>query len=341
MPIRTAVTELLAIRHPILLAPMAGVSGGALAAAVTHAGGLGLIGGGYGDRTWLDREFAAAGNARVGVGFITWKLSEQPALLDAALDRAPAAIFLSFGDFAHFAGKIARSSSHLIAQVQTVKQAKRALDAGAGILVAQGTEAGGHGGKRATLPLVPAVVDIAGKTPVLAAGGIADGRGLAAALMLGAGGVLCGTAFFAASEALSHPEAKVRAISASGDMTVRSSVFDIARGYDWPANWDLRTLRNAYLDEKAAAPERFHAEGDAARLTYAAAVERGDFDTAAVIVGEAVGMVERSEPAAGIVRRLATDAERLLAGSQRFLQTAVDESAGTEKRGAADSRAAT
>jgi nitronate monooxygenase len=194
----TPLTVALGLRHPVVLAPMAGVSGGALAAAVSRAGGLGLIGGGYGDRDWLEREFAAAGDARVGTGFILWALERQPDLLDLALDRDPAAVFLSFGDFGRFAGRVRRAGIPLILQVQTLAQARAALDAGADILVAQGTEAGGHGGARATLPLVPAVVDIAGEVPVLAAGGIADGRGLAAALMLGAAGALCGTAFYAA-----------------------------------------------------------------------------------------------------------------------------------------------
>ena len=182
MTIRTKLNDLLGIEHPVLLAPMAGVSGGALAAAVTQAGGLGQIGGGYGDADWLSREFAAAGNARLGVGFITWKLAQQPHLLDMVLERQPVAVFLSFGDAGSFAETIRRSGSKLIMQVQTLEQARAAIDAGADAIVAQGTEAGGHGGSRATLPLVPAVVDIAGELPVIAAGGIADGRGMAAAL---------------------------------------------------------------------------------------------------------------------------------------------------------------
>jgi nitronate monooxygenase len=299
MPIRTALTELLAIRHPVLSAPMAGVSGGALAAAVTGAGGLGLLGGGYGDRDWLERELRAAGNARVGIGFITWSLERQPELLDLALDHAPAAIFLSFGDCRPFAGRVANAPARLILQVQTVEQAKAALDAGADILVAQGTEAGGHGGRRATLPLVPAIVDIAGSVPVVAAGGIADGRGLAAALMLGAAGVLCGTAFYASDEALTHPEAKAAAVAGSGDATLRSSVFDLARGLDWPADWDLRTLRNAFSERWAGAEAGL--VGDAVRRRYAAAVAEGDVTTAAVIVGEAVDLLTRREPAAAIV----------------------------------------
>ncbi len=317
--LRTPLTERLGIRHPILLAPMAGVSGGALAAAVSQAGGLGILGGGYGDRSWLDREIRAAGDAPIGIGFITWALARQPTLLDRVLDHAPVAIFLSFGDCRPCAAKVARSTSLLILQVQSLAQARAAIDAGADILVAQGTEAGGHGGRRATLPLVPAIVDIAGSVPVVAAGGIADGRGLAAALMLGAQGVLCGTAFFASHEAMVHPAYKQAAVTATGDATLRSRVFDIARGLDWPPDWDLRTLRNRFAATWAAAPGRLAVEGDAARRVYAAAVAAGDVETAAVIVGEAVDLVRRQEPAAAIVERIAAEARRLLTNAPSLL----------------------
>jgi nitronate monooxygenase len=104
----TRFTERLDLLHPVVSAPMAFAAGGALAAAVTAAGGLGLIGGGYGDAEWLEREFRAAGNGRVGCGFITWSLAENPALLDAALARRPAAVMLSFGDPSPFAARSAR-----------------------------------------------------------------------------------------------------------------------------------------------------------------------------------------------------------------------------------------
>jgi len=178
MSIRTPLCDLFGVDHPVLLAPMAGVSGGALAAAVSRAGGLGLIGGGYGDADWLEREFDAAGDARIGVGFVTWSLSRQPHLLDLVLDRAPAALMLSFGDFKPFLPRIRDGQTKFIVQVQTLDQAREAVDAGVDAIVAQGTEAGGHGGTRATLPFVPAVADIAKEIPVIAAGGIADGRGL-------------------------------------------------------------------------------------------------------------------------------------------------------------------
>ena len=188
------------------------VSGGRLAAAVTSAGGLGLIGGGYGDSEWLQREFDLAEGTRVGCGFITWSLARKPDLLDETLERQPATIMLSFGDLQPFADRIHAAGVPLIAQVQTLDHARQALDAGAEILVAQGGEAGGHGmSVRSTFTLVPDVVDLAAErspeTLVLAAGGVADGRGLAAALALGADGVLVGTRFWASPEALVSPRA--------------------------------------------------------------------------------------------------------------------------------------
>src|SRR5262252_6818213 len=161
MALRTRLTERLGIRHPILLAPMGFVSGGALAGAVSAAGGLGLIGGGYADAEWLNREFAAAGNQRIGCGFITWSMARRPAALDEALRHAPAAVMLSFGDAAPFIPRIKKADALAICQVQSVRQARQALDEGAVIIVAQGSEAGGHGGGRSTFPLVPAVADLA------------------------------------------------------------------------------------------------------------------------------------------------------------------------------------
>src|SRR5947209_7947678 len=143
--LQTRLTELLDIEHPVLSAPMGFAAGGRLAAAVTAAGGLGLIGGGYGERDWLEREFAAAGNARVGCGFITWSLQRKPELLDLVLGHSPAAVMLSFGPPAVFAPAIKQAGALLICQVQCMRHAREAMDAGADIIVAQGAEAGGHG----------------------------------------------------------------------------------------------------------------------------------------------------------------------------------------------------
>jgi len=316
MPIRTRLTERLDLRHPIMLAPMALVSGGALASAVTGAGGLGMIGGGYGDADWLRRELAAAGNQRVGCGFITWSLAQQPHLLDLALEHRPASVMLSFGDPAPFAPKVKAAGIPLICQVQTLAHAREALAAGADILVAQGTEAGGHGATRGTIALAPAVVDLvsrnAPETLVLAAGGIADGRGLAAALALGADGVLVGTRFYAAAESLAPDAVKRRITDIGGDDTLRTSVFDIVREKDWPKPFTIRGARNALTAEWQGREAELAAEGKGAVERYNQAVSALDLEIMGVFAGEGADLIADVAPAATLLERMAAEAEAAL-----------------------------
>lgn len=315
MSISTRLTELLRVKHPILLAPMDLVADGRLAATVTRAGGFGIIGGGYGDEAWLTREMDAAGDARVGVGFITWSMAKNPRVLDLVLERRPPAIMLSFGDVRPHADKIKRAGALMICQIQTVAQAKDAVANGADVLVPQGAEGGGHGISRGTLPLVPAVVDIAGGIPVAAAGGIADGRGLAAALMLGADGVLVGTRFYASQEAAGFTAAKERIVAANGDQTIRSILFDIARGNVWPAPYGGRLLQNDFTERWRGREAELLQHQGAESARYAEARAAGDFDTAGVIAGEAVDLIEDIPPAAVIVERMIKEATALLAGA--------------------------
>lgn len=312
--------DLLGIEVPVLGAPMAGVAGGALAAAVSRAGGLGLIGGGYGDAEWLGAELDEAGDAAVGVGFITWRLAARPAVLALALERKPRAVLLSFGDIAPFAREVHGAGARLIAQVQSVRQALEARDAGADVIVAQGMEAGGHAGTRATLPLVPAVVDAVTPLPVVAAGGIADGRGMAAAMMLGAAGVMLGSRLYATAESLAHANAKRAAVAASGDDTTRCDVFDRLRGYDWPSGYALRTLDNALTRGARSAGSLDEAGLAAARRAFTRAVEAGDVSQAPVIVGEGVDLVFDVPPAGEVVARIVADAAARLAGAARLLR---------------------
>jgi nitronate monooxygenase len=312
----TRLTEFFGIEHPILLAPMAMVSGGRLAAAVTSGGGLGLIGGGYGNDEWLRRELDEAG-AKVGCGFITWSLAQRPELLDLALERQPAAIMLSFGDIRTFAERIHAAGVPLIAQAQNLDHARQALDAGAEIVVAQGGEAGGHGmTARSTFTLVPDVVDLAAarspETLVLAAGGVADGRGLAAALALGADGALVGTRFWASAEALVSPRAQARAVQAAGDDTVRTRVYDVVRQLDWPDDYTVRVLGNRFLDRWHGTDNRLSAALPEALEAFQKALAAEDFDIAPIIVGEVIGLVRDVRPAADIVREMAGDAARIL-----------------------------
>ncbi|MCA2244849.1 nitronate monooxygenase [Mycobacterium sp. WUMAC-067] len=317
MPLPTRLTEFFGIRHPILLAPMALVSGGRLAAAVTSAGGLGLIGGGYGDAEWLEREFDHAAGTRVGCGFITWSLARDPRLLDIALARRPATVMLSFGELRPFADRIHAAGVPLTAQVQNLDQARRALDAGAEVIVAQGGEAGGHGmSVRSTFTLVPEVVDFVSErspdTLVVAAGGVGDGRGLAAALALGADGALVGTRFWASPEALVSPRAQQRAVAARGDDTVRTRAYDVVRRLDWPAEYNARALRSAFLDTWHGRESELSAQLDQAVTDYEKAVAAGDFDTAAILIGEGVGGVRGVRPAADIVADMVSEAAHIL-----------------------------
>ena len=321
MAIATRLTQRLGIVHPIISAPMAFAAGGALAAAVSHAGALGLIGGGYGDGAWLDTQFRAAGNARIGCGFITWSMAKQPHLLDAALAHRPRALFLSFADPTPYVAKIKAAGVLAIQQVQTRRDAEVAIACGCDVIVAQGAEAGGHGAKRATMTLVPEVADLiaarAPETLLCAAGGIADGRGLAAALMLGADGVVVGSRFWASAEALVNPNQHAAALAATGDDTVRQSVTDIARGYDWPERFNIRVVRNGFVDQWLGRENEMRAAGAPERERYAAAVAAGDPAIAAAIAGEAAGLIHAIEPAGVIVARMVSEAEALLGGGWR------------------------
>ena len=316
MPLSTRLTRELHLTHPVISAPMALAAGGALAAAVSNAGGLGLIGGGYGDPAWLEAQFRAAGNARIGCGFITWSLKKQPEVLDLVLERKPAAVFLSFDDPSPFAEKIARAGVSLVCQVQTLRDAQAALDCGAQILVAQGAEAGGHGEKRATLTFVPEVADLlarrAPQTLLCAAGGIADGRGLAAALMLGADGVVVGSRFWASTEALVHPNMHKAAVAASGDTTLRSSVMDIARGLDWPGRFTARVLKNAFTERWHGREAELRAHAETQAPLWRQAWHDGDTDVANTFVGEVAGLIHGIEPATSILERMVAEAEVLL-----------------------------
>ena len=311
--IETALTRLLGITHPILLAPMGSAAGGKLAAAVTHAGGLGLIGSGYADGGAVSRELVAAGNARVGVGFITWALDAKPDALRVALDAKPAAIMLSFGDPAPYAAAIRDAGSKIICQVQTLAEAEQAARLGVDVIIAQGRDAGGHSGTtRGTMGLVPAVVDIAGSIPVVAAGGIADGRGLAAVLNLGASGVSMGTRFTATRESLWDDAMRSQVIEAGGDQTAQTRVFDIVRGAPWPEHYPGRALKNDFFQRWHGDEEQLQAARPDEEKTYLG-TRLDDFSTRVVWAGEGVDLVKDVPSAAEVIERIVTDAAAVLA----------------------------
>ena len=194
------------------------------------------------------------------------------------------------------------------------KHAAKALALGVDIICAQGTEAGGHTGEISTLVLLPQVIDMcAGKALVVAAGGIFDGRGIAAALTLGASGVLLGTRFLAAAEALVAASAKERVISSDGDSTIRTRVFDIVSGIKWPLRYTGRALRNSFTDRWHSREADLHERQELEFESYRDAYRRKDFDTAVIYAGEAVDGVKKYEAASTIVETIMGQATAILA----------------------------
>lgn len=319
----TAFTRLFGVRHPIALAPMGRSAGGALAAAVSNGGGLGLVGGGTGDLAWLDRELpvvtGGTGNPW-GVGFLSWAIGLGA--VERALEHGPRAVMLSFGDPRPFVGLIRQAGVALVIQVTDMDEARQAVDLGADVIVAQGTEAGGHGARhgRSTLPFVPAVADLAAPVPVLAAGGIVDGRGLAAALSLGAAGALLGTRFQATAEALADPWVKKAIIEGRGEDTERSGVLDIARGSRWPSQYTARTLSHPFLDQWRDREPDLAADLDAI-WEYQDRVARCELPPLPVWASEAVDLISDLPAAADLVGAIAAQAgdtlTRLTSGQDR------------------------
>ncbi|MGW3661982.1 nitronate monooxygenase [Streptomyces sp. NPDC005141] len=315
MPLSTAFTKLFGVRHPIALAPMGESAGGELAAAVSRGGGLGLLGAGGGDPDWLARELPIVAGAGKpwGVGFQTWAITMD--VIERTVEHSPGAVMFSFGDPSPFVGRVRATGAAVIIQVTDLDEARQAVDLGADVIVAQGTESGGHGARRgrSTLTFVPVVVDLAEPVPVLAAGGIADGRGVAAALVLGAAGAVIGTRFQATAEALVDPSTVEALVEGRGQDTERNRILDIVRGSRWPSKYSARTLAHPHLDRWKGREAELAADPAAARLAYQADVARGDVPPLPVWASEAVDLVSDVPRAAELVTTLASEAADALA----------------------------
>lgn len=312
--LHTRLCDLFGIPHPILNAPMAGTAGAALAAAVSEAGGLGIIGGSTGDAAWLRAEIRRVRELTdrpFGVGFI----SSRPGLAEltavAIAERVPV-ITHSFADPTPFVADVHAAGILIVCQVQTVAQARVAAAAGVDAIAAQGTEAGGHTGYSGTMPLVPAVVDVASGIPVIAAGGIADGRGLAAAFMLGAEGVWLGSRFVASREAEGGTWVKERVVAASTDDTVLTRAYDLATQAPFPPGIGDRVVRNRYTDAWHGRDEEVVARREELRAELVRAAKARDGEVAPTRAGNAVGLIHAVQPAGEIVRQIIAEAERIL-----------------------------
>jgi nitronate monooxygenase len=302
------------LRYPIIGAPMAGAGGGLLARAISQAGGLGLIG--VGSQTpveFIEREAAIArgeDQGHFGIGLMAWALETRPELLEAAFQTRPFLISISFGSPAPYIERIHRQGIRIATQVHSRAEALEAAQAGVDLIVAQGTEAGGHTGQVSTLPLLQIVLE-AVQTPVVAAGGIASPRGVAAALAAGAQGVWVGTCLLASPESKTTDQARERLVQAQETETTLTRVFDLAQGLAWPAQFPGRALRNRFSDQWDTRSEELSANAQA-RQQLAEAIKGRDYDLAFIYAGQAVGLVTQQQPAGDIIRHLGDGAEDLL-----------------------------
>ncbi|HEU5081937.1 MAG TPA: nitronate monooxygenase [Acidimicrobiales bacterium] len=316
MAVRTRFTELFDLEHPIMSAPMVMHSGGRLAAAVSAAGGLGAFGGIHPgrDADWLRAEVATArtGGGAFAVGFITPFLPMTERFLEATIDERPDAICFSFADPGPWAARAKDAGIRVLCQVQDHEGVAMAVDAGADVLIAQGTEAGGHTGTMSLLPFLASVVARHPDIPVLAAGGVADGRTLAAALLAGADGAVMGTAFLATPEAVEvHDTYKQLIVDSDGADTVLTHAYDIVSGLPWPATIHDRVRRNRFTAEWADRDTELRARREEVAAAVAPTGEP-DPDRDAIRYGQSAAFVDAVRPAGEVLRAVSAEAEALL-----------------------------
>ena len=308
---RTRVTDLLGIRHPVLLGPMGGGTDARLVAAVSHAGGLGLLAASFLTPEAIEAEVAMIRELTpmpFGVNLLLWRSAEK---VEAVLQHQPTVLSTAFGDPAPYVDQAHDAGALHVHMVSDVPSAVAAARAGVDLIIAQGDEGGGHVGLQSTFTLVPQVVD-AVDVPVVAAGGIGDGRGLAAALALGAEGVLMGTRFLATREA-PIPDGWKRAIlDAAGHDTVRTSIPDYASESAWPEPIAARAIRNAFLDRWLGREEEVRRLGNALGDQLREARRRDDPAEMNLLAGEVVGLIHDLPSAGALVERIVKEAEALL-----------------------------
>jgi nitronate monooxygenase len=317
--VQTWLTDRFGLSVPVVSAPMFGIAGGRLAAAVSQAGGLGTLG--VGSTTtgqWVADECRVAAEAGrpYGVGLMAWALDQDVGPFEATLAAAPALVSVGFGDYPKYVAPLQEAGSTVATQAGTLDEARAAEQAGVDIIVARGSEGGGHGRNDvAALPLLQVVLD-AVATPVLVAGGIANSRGLAAVLAAGAAGAWVGTAFMACDEAVTPPGARERLFSATDTDTAYGRVFDIAQRLGWPAQYGGRSLRNEFFERWIGHEDELASDDDAARALREARAA-GDYDTSYVYAGQGAALVREQRPAADVIAEFAGASELLEAAANR------------------------
>ncbi len=326
--LHTRLCEALGIEVPIVVAPMGLVTGPELAAAVSNAGGLGILSFSGNPPPVLRQQIHQVRELTdkpFGVNLLLHFPVEEH--VDVCIDERVPVLSFYWGDPAPYVGRAHDAGMVVFDQVGSVAAATRSVKAGVDVIVAQGEEAGGHlAGRVATSVLVPRIVDAVAPVPVVAAGGIADARGVVAALALGAEAVQMGTRFLATREARAHPAYKERVLAATEEDTVRTTLF----GHGWP-NAPHRAIRTPFVEEwlsdEARGSESRPDEPILGHTTIAgravpiprfstlppSADVTGDVESMALLAGESAGLVDRIEPAAAVVRELVAGAARIIA----------------------------
>jgi nitronate monooxygenase len=317
--INTWLTERFGLAVPVVGAPMFGVGAGRLAAAISVAGGLGMIGvGGTSPSQWVSDEcaLAAASGSPYGVGLMAWALDVDSSPFASTLQARPALVSIGFGDYSKYVEPLQQAGIVVATQVGNLAEARQAEQVGVDVIVTRGGEGGGHGRNDVgSLLLLQEVLDEV-STPVLAAGGIATARGLAAVLAAGAAGGWAGTAFLACEEAETSPAARQRLFAAADTDTAYGRVFDVGQRLDWPPQFGGRALRNDFFDEWSGREAALTADDQAVARLKAARAAR-DFDTAYIYAGQGAGLLRSAESAAAVVAEFARAEKLLMAAANR------------------------
>lgn len=309
---RTKACDILGIAHPLALAPMGGSTDAALVAAVSGAGGLGMLGATWIDTPMIGAEIAAIrqrSNAAFAMSFVL--PFADPQAIRLCLDAQVPVMSTFRGDPAPLIAEARARGIRTIHQATSLAEIEAVVAAGVDVIIAQGNEAGGHGGPEPLWSFLPDAIQAAGAVPVLAAGGIVDGRGLAAVLTLGASGAVMGTRFLASVEAPVSQVWKQAILAARPGDTLWSPVWDQVHNEDWPGV-QVRALKNAGLMRWHGRPEALQTQHAEAQAALEAAKSREDADEMDLMAGVGASRISEILPAAKIVEQVMAEAREIL-----------------------------
>jgi NAD(P)H-dependent flavin oxidoreductase YrpB (nitropropane dioxygenase family) len=314
--IHTRLCDLLGITHPVVLGGMGSATTAPLVAAVSNAGGFGTLGTSAFNAATLASEISAIHERTekpFGINHLLFQIQEEMFVVTLRAKPTVAAFAWARKDqnLRDYFQRAHDAGCKVMHMAGEVAEALRAAEAGADVIVAQGTEAGGHVGWMASLPLVPMIVKVVAPLPVLAAGGIADGRGLAAALALGAEGVLLGTRFMATSEAPIHDNFKRAIVKSDGHDTVLTEIPDLVSQRVWPGAMS-RAQRNRFIERWAGREWAIRQNASTLGKELAAARAAGDIDNASLSFGQDAGLIDSIRTVHNVVRDIVAEAEQII-----------------------------